>query len=98
MDPIADYLAERVKAPITSVTEFVQALDTLSLAGREIDATLVRAERAKALASRSDVSRLEQTVQTLGALSREVWIAHTATLTTINALKQLAEVEAALAG
>lgn len=94
MDPIKDYLATR--APIEA-SGLLAALDHLATAGADIDAALTKAERVKALASREDVSRFEQTAQTLGALSREVWIAHAATLTTINALKQLADVERGLA-
>jgi hypothetical protein len=95
MDAIKDYLNART--PIES-SGLLAALDHLAAAGADIDALLTKAERVKALASREDVARFEQTAQTLGALSREVWIAHAATLTTINALKQLVDVEQALRG
>ena len=99
MDAIKDYLAGRKLSDLmVTDSDLITALDILANAGAEIDALLVRGERVKALGSRADVARFEQTAQTLGALSREVWIAHSSTLTTINALKQLADVEAALAG
>jgi hypothetical protein len=93
MSAIADYLKQRAAEPLDLNDNLVAALDHLATAGAAIDRTLTRAERVKALATRDDVGRFEQTAQTLAALSREVWIAHGATLTTINALKQLADVE-----
>lgn len=97
MDPIADYLKARGKAPLDVGADLSEALDLLAATGAKIDAVLVQAERVKGDATRPDVGRFEQTAQTLDALSRELWKAHSHTLTAINALKQLTDVEAALA-
>jgi hypothetical protein len=67
----------------------VTILAALADEGRLADVSLVEAETAQAVAP----SRDEQSVQTLGALSREIWAAHKATLAAIAATHQLEGLE-----
>jgi len=97
MDAIREYLSARAAKPLTVGPDLVRALDLLAAAGTALDEVLVQAERVSAVSSRTEAGRFEQVTQTLGALSREAWTAHRATLTAVNALKQLADVEAAVA-
>jgi len=64
--------------------QLVTALPLLADAGQAADHQLVAAEQAQALRP----SRDEQALQALGALSREIWTAHKATLTAIAATRQ----------
>ncbi len=93
---ITEYLAVRAQGDDVGAAKVASAIPVLAAAGAQIDALLVQAEGVKALATREEASRFEETVQTLGALSREIWAAHTAALNVAGALKQLADVEARL--
>lgn len=93
---VQEYLTSRDGETLTGPAKLAGAVPLLAAAGAEADALLVRAEGAKALATRADVATFEQTVQTLAALSREVWAAHAAAINACGVLKQLADVEAAL--
>lgn len=64
-------------------------LDDLALAGRDADGLLVAEEARHAASSSTD----EQPLQTLGALSRELWAAHKAVLTAIAATRQYERLE-----
>ena len=68
----------------------------LSEAGLVADRMLVTAERTKAGLSRAEEASFEETVQTLGALSREAWAGADAALKVTRILHQLLEVEARL--
>ena len=93
---IAEYLESRAGESLTAPDKLATVIPDLAAIGAEIDGLLTRAEGVKALASRAEAGQFEQTVQTLGARSREIWIAHTAAITVAQALKQLTDVEAAL--
>lgn len=95
---IAEYLAARATQPIAPVrAKALEALAALADAGARIDTILAMAERVKAEADAADASRFEQTVQTLGALSREVWAGYDAALKVARICVQLDSVEARLA-
>lgn len=72
------------------------AMDLLARAGQHIDTLLLSAEAFKARTSAEEEQLFEETVQTLGALSREAWAAHAAALKVTRAWRQLERVEARL--
>lgn len=96
VDRIAEYVAQRAAKPLDIGQGLTAALDQLAAAGAALDTVLVQAERVKAIVSRADAARFEETVQTLGALSREAWTAHHATLAVLAGLRQLDDVEGRL--
>lgn len=90
---IQEYLAARAVDQLAGRAKLEAAVAGLAAGGTEADMLLTRAEGVKALASRQEAATFEQTVQTLAALSREVWAAHAAAIAALEALKQLADVE-----
>lgn len=94
---ITDYLASRSAESLDETKEnLLAASEALDAAGAAIDLVLRRGEAAQA----GDAERrnlVEETVQTLNALSREVWNAERAARETLKGLAQLATVERRLA-
>jgi hypothetical protein len=93
---VREYLASRAAETLEGRGQLVAAVPLLAAAGAEADRLLVSAEGTKALATREEGQAIEETVQTLGALSREIWAAHGAAIRACGAIEQLADVEARL--
>lgn len=96
MKIIRGYLKQRGADKLDVVLRGTEALDALAAAGQQIDALLVKAEAAKAACDDAEAPLIEETVQTLGALSREAWVGHAAALAVVRGMKQLDRVETAL--
>lgn len=90
------YVASRSEADLAAVTPLADVLDRLADAGAAIDALLVRIERAKATMSRGERGMFEETWQTVAAMSREAWAAHTSVRVVMETRQQLEDVEARL--
>lgn len=90
---IAEYLASRADEPLDPIrTSLLAAQTHLDAAGVAIDALVRRGEAAQD----GEIERrnvIEETVQTLNALSREVWGASRGARETLRALAQLPAVE-----
>jgi hypothetical protein len=93
---VQEYLTSRAAETLKGRANLTTAVPLLAAAGQEADGLLVRAEGVKALATRTEVQQIAETVQTLAALSREIWTAHAAAIAACAAYAQLQDVEAQL--
>lgn len=88
-----DYFAQRKDEALTDATKVASLLQQLAEVGNEADKLLTRAQMAKATSTPQEAQAFERVVQTLGALSREAWIAHDSIITVSRIYHQLIAVE-----